>query len=134
MPIRIGEKLIKLSDIAKIHRGYEEPATYLIRAGGEEAILLGVVMKKGENGLDLGKRMNKFLEYERSHLPLGMQLVQLTNQAKAISGAVNLFQIKFLVAVIVVQPGLWFCRVTRIDRACRDFNAQHFNPDATSLR
>jgi multidrug efflux pump subunit AcrB len=102
VPIRIGEKLINLSDIAKIHRGYEEPATQLIRAGGEEAMLLGVIMRKGENGLDLGRRMNKFLGYERSHLPLGMKLVQLTNQAEAISGAVNLFQFKFLVAVIVV--------------------------------
>ncbi|RLA21300.1 MAG: AcrB/AcrD/AcrF family protein [Gammaproteobacteria bacterium] len=102
MPIRIGKKVINLSDIATIRRGYEEPPTYMVRAGGEDTLLLGIIMKEGENGLDLGERMAEFLDKERSRLPLGMELTQLTNQAEAISGAVNLFQIKFLVAVIVV--------------------------------
>ncbi len=103
VPIRIGEKLIDLSDIATIRRGYEEPPAYLIRAGGEDALLLGIVMKRGENGLLLGDRLAEQLDKERSRLPLGMTLTQLTNQAEAIDGAVDLFQIKFLIAVIVVM-------------------------------
>jgi multidrug efflux pump subunit AcrB len=38
-------------------RGYEDPATFMIRNGGEPALLLGVVMRDGWNGLDLGKAL-----------------------------------------------------------------------------
>lgn len=103
MPIRIGERLIKLSDIATIRRGYEEPPSYLVRANGEDAVLLGVVMNKGENGLKLGERLAAFVENERAKLPLGLSLTVLNNQANAIAVAVNLFQVKFLVALVVVM-------------------------------
>lgn len=103
IPIRIGDSLLRLDDVATISRGYEDPPSYLIRAQSEDAIVLGVVMRKGENGLDLGKRLVNFLDVERGRLPLGMSITQLTNQAEVISAAVDLFQIKLLVAVMVVM-------------------------------
>lgn len=103
LPIRVGEGLIRLSDIASVKRGYEDPPSYLIRARGEDAVLLGVVMRKGDNGLAFGERLTQFLEMQQQQLPLGMQLTALTNQADAIGQAVNLFQVKFLVALAVVM-------------------------------
>ena len=103
VPIRIGDSLLRLDDLATIRRGYEDPPSYLIRAQGEDAIVLGVVMRKGENGLELGTRLDAFLEVENNRLPLGMSITQLTNQAEVISAAVDLFQVKLLVAVIVVM-------------------------------
>jgi len=103
LPIRIGERLIKLSDIATIRRGYEEPPSYLVRSWGEDAILLGVVINKGENGLETGQRLASFIDKERAKLPLGLSLTVLTNQTEAIAAAVDLFQIKFLIAVLVVM-------------------------------
>ena len=38
-------------------RGYEDPATFLIRHNGEPRLVLGVVMQEGWNGLDLGKAL-----------------------------------------------------------------------------
>lgn len=102
VPLRIGERIITLQDIAVLHRGYEDPPSFVIRAWGEPALLLGVVMQDGQNGLDLGKRLTDFLAAEQQNLPLGMELNVLTNQADAIAGAVNLFQVKFFVAVLVV--------------------------------
>jgi multidrug efflux pump subunit AcrB len=102
VPIRIGERLLRLSDIATIRRGYEDPPSYLVRSRGEDAVLLGVVIKAGENGLEVGKRLTRFVEDERARLPLGITLAVLTDQAEAIAGAVNLFQFKFLIAVAVV--------------------------------
>ncbi|MDY6798480.1 MAG: efflux RND transporter permease subunit, partial [Pseudomonadota bacterium] len=102
VPVRVGERLIRLGDIADIRRGYEDPPGYLIRAGGEDAMLLGVVMAEGENGLDLGERLAQFVESERQKLPLGMELTVLADQSEAIAQAVNLFQVKFLVALVVV--------------------------------
>ncbi len=102
VPLRIGEHLLRLSDIATVRRGYETPPSYLVRAHGADAILLGVVMRRGENGLHLGERLDAFFASERERLPLGVSLTPLTNQAESIAAAVNLFQIKFLVAVAVV--------------------------------
>ncbi|MEQ5802401.1 efflux RND transporter permease subunit [Halomonas sp. H10-9-1] len=103
VPIRIGERLIRLGDIVEVSRGYEDPPSYLVRAFGEEALLLGVVMEDDVNGLDFGERLDAFWAQERERLPLGMSLDVMTDQADAIAGAVNLFQVKFLVAVVVVM-------------------------------
>jgi len=103
LPIRVGDQTLALGDLANIRRGYEDPPRFLIRAHGEDALLLGVVMRSGENGLSYGGRLTDFLERERRALPEGVTLHQLTNQADAIDEAVNLFQIKFLIAVAVVM-------------------------------
>ncbi|MBL4704806.1 MAG: efflux RND transporter permease subunit, partial [Flavobacteriales bacterium] len=103
IPIRIGDRLIKLSDVATIRRGYEDPPRYLIHSRGEDAILLGVVMAKGENGLVFGKRFEDFVRMEQENMPLGLSLTILTNQTEVITAAVNQFQIKFLVAIFVVM-------------------------------
>jgi multidrug efflux pump subunit AcrB len=58
-PIVVGGRTLKLADIADVKRGYEDPATFLIRSGGEPAIELGVVMKERYNGLLLGKSLDK---------------------------------------------------------------------------
>ena len=50
-------RTLKLSDIAEVRRGYEDPPTFLIRHEGEPALMLGVVMQEGWNGLDLGKAL-----------------------------------------------------------------------------
>lgn len=103
LPIRAGDKLLRLGEIATIRRGFEDPPAVLVRSRGETAVLLGVVMARGENGLALGQRLDTFVEAERARLPLGLALTTLTHQADAIRAAVDLFQVKFLVAVAVVM-------------------------------
>lgn len=103
VPLRIDDELIRLGDIAEVSRGYEDPPDFMVRAFEKDALLLGVVMREGENGLELGERLDDFWERERARLPLGISLDVMTNQADAIAGAVNLFQVKFLVAVVVVM-------------------------------
>ena len=103
LPIRVGGKLLRLGEIATIRRGHEDPPSVLVRARGTPALLLGVVMTKGENGLALGQRLDAFVAAERARLPLGLELTTVTNQAEAIRAAVDLFQVKFLVAVAVVM-------------------------------
>lgn len=103
VPLRVNNRVIRLGDIAEVERGYEEPPTYMIRASGQDSVLLGVVAADGEDGLALGERLSAFLALERKELPLGMSLSQITNQADAIAQAVDLFQIKFLVAMAVVM-------------------------------
>src|SRR5207245_4516517 len=101
-PIMAGKQSFKLSDIAEVKRGYEEPATFVIRHNGESALLLSVVMKEGWNGLDLGDALRTESGKISSGLPLGVSLKKVTDQAVNISSAVNEFMIKFAMAVGVV--------------------------------
>ena len=103
VPLRIGDQLITVSDLAEVRLGYEDPLSYIVRSNGEDAILLGVVMRAGENGLEFGERLREFVSTEQGRLPLGMSIQTLTDQAEAITQAVDLFQVKFLVALVVVM-------------------------------
>ncbi|ARM84506.1 efflux RND transporter permease subunit [Marinobacter salarius] len=103
VPLRIGDQHITVSDLAEVRLGYEDPLNYIVRSNGEDAILLGVVMRAGENGLEFGERLREFVRAEQARLPLGMSIQTLTDQAEAITQAVDLFQVKFLVALVVVM-------------------------------
>ena len=102
-PIVAGKQSFKLSDIADVTRGYEDPATFVIRHNGESSLLLSVVMKEGWNGLDLGDALRAESDKISSSLPLGVSLKKVTDQAVNISSAVNEFMVKFAMAVGVVM-------------------------------
>jgi len=96
-------RTLKLSDIADVKRGYEDPATFLIRNNGEPTLLLGVVMREGWNGLDLGKALDADVATINADMPLGMSLSKVTDQAVNIREAVNEFMLKFFAALGVVM-------------------------------
>lgn len=102
-PVVAQGRTLKLSDIAAVKRGYEDPATFMIRNGGEPALLLGIVMREGWNGLDLGKALDSEVRAINAELPLGMSLSKVTDQAVNISSAVDEFMVKFFVALLVVM-------------------------------
>jgi len=96
-------RTLKLSDIADVKRGYEDPATFLIRNNGEPTLLLGVVMREGWNGLDLGKALDADVATINADMPLGMSLSKVTDQSVNIREAVNEFMLKFFAALGVVM-------------------------------
>jgi len=102
-PVVSQGRTLKLSDIATVKRGYEDPATFMVRNGGQPALLLGVVMRDGWNGLDLGKALDKEVGAINADMPLGMSLTKVTDQAVNIAGAVDEFMVKFFAALLVVM-------------------------------
>lgn len=102
-PIVVQGRTLQLSDVATVERGYEDPATFLIRNQGETALLLGIVMRDGWNGLDLGKALDAETAKINAGMPLGMTLTKVTDQSVNISSAVDEFMIKFFVALLVVM-------------------------------
>ncbi|WP_455864526.1 efflux RND transporter permease subunit [Pantoea agglomerans] len=102
-PIVAGGRTLQLSDVATVERGYQDPATFLIRNQGEPALLLGIVMRDGWNGLDLGKALDAETAKINHGMPLGMSLTKVTDQSVNISSAVDEFMIKFFVALLVVM-------------------------------
>ncbi|MGM8517013.1 efflux RND transporter permease subunit [Enterobacter asburiae] len=96
-------KTLKLSDVATVERGYEDPPAMLIRNQHEPALLLGIVMREGWNGLALGKALDAETAKINDSLPLGMSLTKVTDQSVNIRSSVDEFMIKFFVALLVVM-------------------------------
>ena len=102
-PIVAGGRTLKLSDVADVKRGYEDPATFLVRHNGQPALLLSIVMKEGWNGLDLGKALEAEQMKISAGLPAGITFSKVTDQAVNIREAVDEFMLKFFVALAVVM-------------------------------
>lgn len=96
-------KTLKLSDVATVERGYEDPPVLQIRNQHEPALLLGIVMREGWNGLALGKALDAETTRINDSLPLGMTLTKVTDQSVNIRSSVDEFMIKFFVALLVVM-------------------------------
>jgi multidrug efflux pump subunit AcrB len=102
-PIVANGRTLKLSDIASVERGYEDPPTLLVRNGGEDALLLNVVMKERWNGLDLGEALGKAETTLGADLPVGVTISKVSDQAVNITEAIGEFTMKFYVALGVVM-------------------------------
>ncbi|SEP85771.1 Multidrug efflux pump subunit AcrB [Solimonas aquatica] len=102
-PVVARGRALTLADIATVERGEEDPATFLIRNGGDPALLLGVVMRDGWNGLDLGKALDGELAAINAGMPLGVSLTKVTDQAVNINSSVDEFMVKFFAALLVVM-------------------------------
>jgi multidrug efflux pump subunit AcrB len=102
-PIVAGGHVLKLSDIAEVERGYEDPATFLVRHNGKSALVLDVVMQVGWNGLQLGGALQDAEKTLNANLPLGVHLTKITDQTQNIHEAVGEFMEKFVMALAVVM-------------------------------
>src|SRR5437773_555811 len=102
-PVAAQGRTLKLADIAEVKRGYEDPATFLIRNDGEPTLLLGVVMREGWNGLELGKALEAEAAAINAEMPLGMSASKVTDQSVNIRAAVGEFMVKFFAALAVVM-------------------------------
>jgi len=102
-PIVANGRTLKISDVAEVERGYEDPPTLLINHDGDPCVLLGVVMRQGWNGLALGKALHAEEGNIQSSIPTGLTFQSVVNQQAMISHAVDEFMIKFVAALVVVM-------------------------------
>ncbi|GEO00817.1 ACR family transporter [Novosphingobium sediminis] len=102
-PITAAGHVLHIGDVAEVHRGYEDPPSFQVRHQGGEAVMLGVVMHPGYNGLTLGRALNGKLAEIRAGLPLGITATEVADQAANIKEAYGEFMLKFAVALSVVM-------------------------------
>jgi multidrug efflux pump len=102
MPIRAGGQQIRLGDIATIQRGYVDPPSVMVRHQGKEVVALGVSMAKGGDIIALGKALNASVAEIQAGLPLGVNLVSVQDQPKAVAKSVNEFVSVLIEAVVIV--------------------------------
>ncbi len=95
-------KVLKLSDIANVYRGYKEPASLLMTYNGERAVGLGVSNVAGGNVVEMGDAVKARLAELESQRPIGMELHPISLQSDSVRDSVANFVDNLIAAVAIV--------------------------------
>jgi len=90
-PIRVGDRTLRISDLAEVHRGFNDPPAPRMRFMGEDALGLAVAMKEGGDILVLGKALEGEFSRIQKNLPAGMELRKVSDQPAAVKTGVGEF-------------------------------------------
>ncbi|MFJ3483978.1 efflux RND transporter permease subunit [Pseudomonas sp. NPDC090202] len=90
-PIRVGDRTFRISDLADVRRGFNDPPAPRMRFMGEDAIGIAVAMKDGGDILVLGRALEGEFARLQSNLPAGMQLRKVSDQPAAVKTSVGEF-------------------------------------------
>jgi multidrug efflux pump len=86
-----------------VKRGYADPPHSTFRYQGQEALGIGVSMRKGGDIIALGKSLDEALVRIGNQLPVGMELHRVNDQPAAVKRSVGEFlQVVFEAVVIVL--------------------------------
>jgi len=102
MPVRAAGKTFRLSDIAKVSRGFVDPAEPKMFFNGKPAIGIALSMDKGGNILTLGADLEKTIRQLQSTLPLGLEIGQVSNQPDIVETSIGEFVRSLFEAVVIV--------------------------------
>jgi multidrug efflux pump subunit AcrB len=100
--LRVADRFFRLTDVAEIKQGYQDPPSELFRFNGQEAIGLAVGMKKGANIIDYGKELEAIIAQAQADLPIGIDIHQVADQPHVVKEAVGHFITALIEAVLIV--------------------------------
>ncbi len=98
-----SERIIRLKDVARIRRGYQEPPPTMMRYGGKPAIGIAIAGTDDSNIVAVGERLGKRLSQIMEKLPVGIEVHRVSWQSEIVDEAVSSFLISFLEALIIVM-------------------------------
>src|SRR5712671_4340247 len=102
VPVQVDGRVFRLGDIATVKRGYQDPATFIVREGGRPALGLGVSMQDGANILTLGEDLKTAMSAITAELPVGIEVTQIADQPKIVGHSVSEFVETFVEALAIV--------------------------------
>ena len=104
---RFNGRFFRLSDIAKVQRGYADPQQPMFRYNGRDAVGLAISMRKNGDVLAFGEHLKDRLAKAVADLPAGIEPHLVANQPEVVEEAVGEF-IKTLIEAIVIVLGVSF--------------------------
>lgn len=99
----VGDRMVRLADIASIRRGQVDPPTPMFRVNGREAIGLGIAMRDGGDILALGRNIKTAMAKVTAGLPLGIEPHLVADQAVTVSHAIDDFMMSLWQAVGIIM-------------------------------
>ncbi|EJM42348.1 cation/multidrug efflux pump [Pseudomonas sp. GM33] len=100
-PIRVSDRTFRISDVADVRRGFNDPPAPRMRFMAQDAIGLAVAMKDGGDILVLGKALEVEFARIQKNLPAGMELRKVSDQPAAVKTGVGEF-VQVLVEALAI--------------------------------
>lgn len=98
----VGGRMLRLSDIARIRRGYADPPQPMFRVNGESAIGLAIAMRDGGDILALGENLKRAMKAIVADLPIGITPILVSDQAVTVRTAISEFMASLWQAVAII--------------------------------
>lgn len=100
--LRVGDRSLRLGDIATIHRGYEEPLSTEVRFGGEAVLGIGITLQPQTNVIEVGRALSARVDELKAQLPIGLELTEVSSMPRAVSRSIDDFLRSVAEAVAIV--------------------------------
>ena len=97
-----GGRMLRLSDIAQVRRGFADPPQPLFRVNGQPAIGLAIAMREGGDILALGKNIKRAVAEVSADLPIGIEPKLVADQAATVESAISEFMTSLWQAVGII--------------------------------
>lgn len=97
-----GGRLVYLSDVATLEKGYQDPANHLYRFNGKQALTLGISFVENVNVVTVGEAISQHLTQLEYARPIGMTLNAIYDQPNQVKHSVNNFLIGLVQAIAIV--------------------------------
>lgn len=95
-------QLVHLADVARVWRGYKEPAQKLYRYKGKPAIGLGISAESNSNVVEIGIAAGQKIEHGLAQRPVGIELHEFYNQGQIVAASVGDFALNVVAALAIV--------------------------------
>lgn len=100
--LRIGNRFVRLIDIADVRRGLVDTPAPSVRVNGETAIALAISMRDGGNLIDFGSALRERMAQIEASLPSGITVTQVADQSTVVKDAIGGFMKVLLEAIAIV--------------------------------
>ncbi|MBN2611404.1 MAG: efflux RND transporter permease subunit, partial [Bacteroidales bacterium] len=94
--------VFKLSDIAAIQRGYNQPMRNTMFVNNKPAIGISLSMESGENIISLGKKVDEKMASLQKNIPVGYEFTKVFFQPDVVKDAINGFMLNLVESVVLV--------------------------------
>jgi multidrug efflux pump subunit AcrB len=98
----VGDRMVRLSDIATVKRAYADPPQPMFRVNGQKAIGLGIAMRDGGDILALGANIKAVMAKVTADLPLGMEPRLVADQSVTVDHAIDDFMTSLWQSVAII--------------------------------
>jgi multidrug efflux pump subunit AcrB len=99
---------LRLKDLAKITRGYEDPPKKLFRFNGHPAVGIAVSTTKGGNVVVMGEALKKRFRELKRETPIGIEFGPIWVQSDVVTSSINNFMVNLVEALLIVIGCLVF--------------------------
>lgn len=96
-------RLIRLRDIARVHRACSDPPQPMFRVNGEPAIGLAIAMREGGDILALGKNVKQVMQEATVNLPIGIEPTLVADQSDVVDHAIGEFTESLWQAIAIIM-------------------------------